>query len=325
MFKIDYIDIKNKVVVAPMAGVTNHAYRTIMKEFGAGLIYTEMVSDKALVYGNEKTFKMLFIEDDEKPVAIQLFGSDVNTMVKAAKIIEKHANCDILDINMGCPVKKVTKTGAGSKLMTTPKLAEDIVRGIVNAITLPVTVKIRSGWDHHSINAVDIAKRCEKAGASAIAVHGRPKSQLYRGKADWDVIKAVKQAVSIPVIGNGDITSPEDAKAMLELTGCDAIMIGRATQGNPWIIKQTVSYLSNNNYVKNITDEQKITMLLEHMDRLIELKGEKLAMLEMRTHGPWYIKGMKNATYMKREMAQINDKESFIKMIKQYKNESMLN
>ncbi len=323
MFKIKDIELKNKVVVAPMAGVTNHAYRSIMKEFGAGLIYTEMVSDKALVHGNEKTFKMLYIDEDEKPVAIQLFGSEVDTMVKAAKIIEEHANCDILDINMGCPVKKVTKTGAGSKLMTTPELTEDIVRSIVEAVDIPVTVKIRSGWDHHSINAVEIAKRCERAGASAIAVHGRPKSQLYRGKADWSIIKDVKDAVSIPVIGNGDITSPEKAKQMLEETGCDAIMIGRATQGNPWIIKQTVEYLESNDYDKDISSDRKIKMMIDHMDRLIDLKGEKLAMLEMRTHGPWYIKGMKNATYMKREMAQIKDRESFIEMVNKYKNESI--
>ncbi|MCF7925269.1 MAG: tRNA dihydrouridine synthase DusB [Candidatus Izimaplasma sp.] len=324
MFDIRDITIKNKIVVAPMAGVTNHAYRSIMKEFGAGLIYTEMVSDKALIFGNEKTYEMLYVGNDEKPIAIQLFGSEVKTMIQAAKIIEAHSNCDIIDINMGCPVKKVIKTGAGSKLMTTPERAEEIVREVVNAVSLPVTVKMRSGWDQTHINAVEMATRVERAGASLVAIHGRPRSQLYRGKADWEIIKKVKEAVGIPVVGNGDIKAPEDAKRMIEQTGCDAVMIGRATQGNPWLIKQTVTYLESGVYPSKIDQETKLSMMVEHMNRLIELKGEHLALLEMRTHGPWYIKGMKKASYLKREMAKIKDKESFMKMLDAYKNGSII-
>ena len=322
MFYIGNVKINNQVIVAPMAGVTNHAYRSIMKEFGAGLIYTEMISDKALVYGNEKTFKMLYVNDEEKPIALQLFGSDVESMVAAAKIIEREANCDIIDINVGCPVKKVTKTGAGSKLMTTPNLLRQIVSGVVEAVNLPVTVKIRTGWDTDSINAVEIAKICEESGASALAIHGRTRSQLYSGKANWNIIKDVVEAVSIPVIGNGDITKPEDAKRMLEETGCTAVMIGRATQGNPWLIKQTVDYLEKGNYEEEIDSNIKINMMLEHMDRLINLKGEKAAMLEMRTHGPWYIKGLRNSTILKREIAQISDRESFVEAVNMYLKET---
>lgn len=318
MFYIGDVKINNQVIVAPMAGVTNHAYRSIMKEFGAGLIYTEMISDKALTYGNEKTFKMLYVDEEERPIAIQLFGSEKESMIEGAKIIERETNCDILDINVGCPVKKVTKTGAGSKLMTTPKLLEEIVIGVVNAVNIPVTVKIRTGWDTDSINAVEIAKICEAAGASAIAVHGRTRSQLYSGKADWTIIKDVVEAVNIPVIGNGDINTPEDAKRMLEETGCTAVMIGRGTQGNPWLIKQIVDFLETGTYIKEIDCNIKIDMMLEHMNRLIKLKGEKAALLEMRTHGPWYIKGFRNSSILKREIAQISDKESFEKAVNMY-------
>lgn len=321
MFKIGNIEIKNKVVVAPMAGVTNIAFRTIMKEFGAGLIYAEMVSDKALVFRNQKTHKMIRVVEEEKPLVMQIFGSDVESMVEGAKIIEAESNCDIIDINLGCPVSKIVKNEAGSRLMLYPEKIYDIVSGIVKNVKIPVTVKMRIGWDFNHINCVEIAQLCEKAGAKAIAIHGRTRSQMYSGKADWKYIKLVKDAVSIPVIGNGDITSPNDAKKMLEETGCDAVMIGRGLLGNPWLVKQTVDYLNTGKYTDEITIDDKIHHIIDHMNRLIELKGEKLALLEMRSHAAWYIKGMKGSTFVKREIAKVSQKEELVRILNEYKNE----
>ncbi|MGD9761163.1 MAG: tRNA dihydrouridine synthase DusB, partial [Candidatus Izemoplasmatales bacterium] len=244
------LELDNNVFVAPMAGVTDLAYRLILKEFGAGLIYTEMISDKGLLFENKKTHNMIEIFDYEKPIALQIFGSEVETMVEAAKLIDRESNCDIIDINMGCPVPKVTKAGSGSKLMTTPDLAFDIVKSIVDNVKKPVSVKFRSGWDHNNKNAVEFAKLMEKAGVSLIAVHGRTRTDLYSGKADLDIIKAVKESVKIPVIGNGDIKTPEDAEFMIKYTGCDGVMIGRGLLGNPWLIKQTIDYFQTGSYEK---------------------------------------------------------------------------
>ncbi len=316
--KINNVIIENQVFVAPMAGVTNLAYRLILKEFGAGLIYTEMISDKGLLYENKKTRDMIEVFDYEKPVALQIFGNEIYTMVEAAKLIDQDSNCDIIDINMGCPVPKVTKSGSGSKLMTTPELAYEIVSAIVKVVEKPVTVKIRSGWDHKSINAVEFAQLMEKAGASMIAVHGRTKTDMYSGKVDLDVIKAVKAAVKIPVIGNGDIRSPEDAKSMLEYTNCDAIMIGRGLLGNPWLIKQTVDYLETNEYEKDISINTKRKYLLKHLQNLIDLKGEHLAALEMRTHGAWYIKGLPGASKIKTEIVNAQNIEEIKNIINRY-------
>jgi len=315
MFKIGNVEIKNKVIIAPMAGVSNIAFRTIVKEFGAGLIYAEMVSDKALMYGNEKTHKMIEVVDEEKPLTMQVFGGDIESIVEGAKIIDKQSNCDIIDINLGCPVSKIVKNDAGSKLMLYPEKIFQIVSQVVKNVEKPVTVKMRTGWDLSTINCVEIAKLCEKAGAKAIAIHGRTRSQMYSGKADWTKIKAVKDAVKIPVIGNGDILSPEDALRMIEETNCDAVMIGRGLLGNPWLVKQTVDFLETGHYDKVINDEVKINYIIDHMNRLIELKGEKIALLEMRSHAAWYIKGMKGATHVKREIAKVSRKEELIKLL----------
>jgi len=319
MFYIDNIKIKNKVVIAPMAGVSNIAFRSIMKEFGAGLIYAEMVSDNALKFRNKKTLKMIKVVDEEKPLTLQIFGGDEKSIVEGAIIIDKESDCDIIDINMGCPVNKVIKNDAGAKLMQDPDKIYRIVKSVVENVNKPVTVKIRSGWSNDTINAVEVAKLCEKAGAKAISIHGRTRSQMYSGKADWDIIKQVKSAVNIPIIGNGDIITPEDAKRMLDETNCDAVMIGRGVLGNPWLVKQTVDFLETGTYEKNISNDEKIKHIIDHMNRLIELKGEKIALLEMRSHAAWYIKGMRGATFVKREIAKVRHKEELIELFTEYK------
>src|SRR5574344_1739256 len=246
MWKIGNVEIDNQIVLAPMAGICDSAFRSIIKEMGCGLIEAEMVSDKAIMYGSSKTIDMLYMEEKERPISQQIFGSDVDSFVKAAKYICENMHPDIIDINMGCPVPKVAlKSQAGSALLKSPDKIYEIVKAVKEAVSVPVTVKIRSGWDENHINAVEVAKICEKAGASAITIHGRTRSQGYSGKANWNIIKEVKENVSIPVIGNGDVTSCYKAKEMLDTTGCDAVMIGRGCLGNPWLIKECVNYLNN--------------------------------------------------------------------------------
>ncbi len=303
--KIGNVEIENRIIMAPMAGITNIAFRKIIKEFGAGLVVSEMVSDKALCYGNKKTIEMLNVDENEHPMSIQIFGGDVDSMVKAAKFVDENSNCDIIDINMGCPVQKVLKAHAGSYLLQHPSLVYDIVKNVVEVVNKPVTVKIRIGYDFHSINCVEIAQLIEKAGASAIAVHGRTRSQMYEGHADWSYIAEVKKAVSIPVIGNGDVRTPQDAKRMLDETGCDAVMVGRAALGNPWVIKQMVAYVENGVLLEDPSIDDKIDQCLNHAKRLLIVEGERNAIRQMRGHAPWYIKGLKSASQMKNYLSKI--------------------
>ena len=319
MFKIGNVEIKNRVVLAPMAGVCNSAFRRIIKEMGAGLLYAEMVSDKALVYNNEKTKDMLYMTEDERPISQQIFGSDKESFVEAAKIIEESMHPDIIDINMGCPVPKVAvKSQAGSALLKDPDKIYEIVKAVKEAVSVPVTVKIRSGWDKNSINAVLVAKTCEKAGASAIAVHPRTRSQGYSGKANWNIIKEVKEAVNIPVIGNGDILSAKDAKKMIDETGCDAVMIGRGTLGNPYLIKQVVRYLEDGVLLKDQSPKERMKTCLKHFNYLLKIKPEKVAILEMRTHAAWYLKGLPNGVNVKKRLYELKTKEEFISTITEY-------
>ena len=318
-WKIGNVEIRNQIVLAPMAGISNTAYRQIIKEMGAGLIFAEMVSDKALVYGSEKTFDLLKMNDMERPIAQQIFGSDVDSFVKAAKLVEDAMHPDIIDINMGCPVPKVAiKSQAGSALLKSPDKIKEIVSAVVKAVSVPVTVKIRSGWDEKSINAVEVAKVIEEAGASAITVHGRTRAQGYSGSADWNIIKQVKEAVKIPVIGNGDVTSAEKAKEMLEYTGCDAVMIGRGVLGNPWLINECVTYLETGIIPSRPSSKEKIEMLKRHYKLLVDSTSEKQAILEIRTHALWYIKGMPKSAYIKNEICKTKNSEDLFKILDDY-------
>lgn len=319
MFKIGNVEIKNRIVLAPMAGISNSAFRRIAKEMGVGLVVAEMVSDKAIFYGSKKTIDMLYMKEEERPISQQIFGSDKDSFVYAAKYILETMKPDIIDINMGCPVPKVaTRAQAGSALLKNPDKVYEIVKAIVDAVNVPVTVKIRSGWDEKSINAVEIAKVIEKAGASAITVHPRTRSQGYSGKADWNIIKQVKDAVNIPVIGNGDIKSCYDAKKMLDETNCDAVMIGRGLLGNPWLIRDCIDYL-NNKKIKEVSILDRLNMVLKHFNYLLEFKEEKIAVLEMRTQVCYYLKGISKE--YKQKFMQINSKEEFIKLVGEVKNE----
>ena len=322
MVKIGNIEIKGKTVLAPMAGICNNAFRRIIKEMGCSLIYAEMVSDKALVYDNKKTKDMLYMENIERPIAQQIFGSDKESFVIAAKYVEETMKPDIIDINMGCPVPKVAvKSQAGAALLKDVDKIYDIVSSVVQAVSVPVTVKIRSGWDEKSINAVEVAKICEKAGASAITVHPRTRSQGYSGQANWDIIREVKENVSIPVIGNGDITDIYKAKQMLDETKCDLIMIGRGVLGNPWLIREINTYLESGIILPPPTSMEKIDMCLKHIDYLSKIKPEKLVCLEIRSHISWYLKGIPNAKGVKEKIYTQNKICDIISVLNAFKEE----
>lgn len=322
MWKIKNVEINGKIVVAPMAGISNMTFRRICKSMGASLVVAEMVSDKAITYGNEKTFELLRMNDDERPISQQIFGSDVKSFVEAAKIVEEKMKPDIIDINMGCPVPKVAvKNQAGSALLKNPEKVGEIIKAVVGAVNVPVTVKIRSGWDQSSINAVEIAKIAEANGASAITVHARTRAQGYAGKADWNIIKEVVNAVDIPVIGNGDVVSCYDAKKMLDETGCSAVMIGRGLLGNPWLIKECVEYLESGKLPEVISYNEKIDMMEYHLNKLCEDKTEKQAVLEIRNHLLNYLKGLPENKEVKNLVCRCKSRLEIIKVLENYRNE----
>lgn len=314
IFKIGDIEISNRVVLAPMAGVSNAAFRLTVKEFGAGLVCAEMISDKALLAGNDRTMKMLYIDENERPLSLQIFGGEKDTLVEAAKYVDRNTNADIIDINMGCPVSKIIRCEAGAKWLLNPEKIYEMVKAVTDSVSKPVTVKMRIGWDEDHIYAVENAKMAERAGAAAISMHGRTRVQMYEGEADWDVIRQVKEAVDIPVIGNGDVASPELARAMLEETGVDAVMIGRAALGNPWMIYRTVHYLETGELIDEPDFESKMEVMKLHMDRLIALKGEKIAVMEMRKHASWYLKGIKESGDARKAINQATTREEVIKI-----------
>ena len=316
--KIGNLNLDNRVFLSPMAGVTDLPFRLICKEQDCGMLYTEMVNAKALCYDDQNTKKMLKIEEEEHPVAIQIFGSDPEYMGGAAKILNSYPN-EILDINMGCPAPKVVKNGDGSALLKNPELAAKVLKAVVGNSEKPVTLKIRKGWDDTCINAVEIAKIAEDCGISAIAIHGRTREQYYSGKADWDIIRQVKENVSIPVIGNGDVFEVEDAINMLNQTNCDAIMIGRGAQGNPWIFGRIHHYLATGEVLPAPTDIERLDMLLKHFDLLCQYKGESMAVKEIRTHAGWYMKGLPESAYWRNRVNTIHTVTSFHNELESYR------
>lgn len=317
--KIGNVEIKNRVVFAPMAGISNSAYRRIIKEMGPGLIYAEMVSDKAITFGSKKTIDMLYMTESERPISQQIFGSDKESFVEAARFIYENMHPDIIDINMGCPVPKIAiKSQAGSALLKSPDKIYEIVKAVKESVPCPVTVKIRSGWDENSINCIEVAKICEKAGASAITLHARTRSQGYSGHSDWSLIKKVKESVNIPVIGNGDVTSCYEAEKMLAETGCDLVMIGRGLLGNPWLIKECNDYLNEGKLPKKVTYEEKIEMMKRHLTGLVNEKGETSAVLEIRTHFLYYLKGLEGSSEIKNMICKETSYENIIKILDKY-------
>lgn len=318
MWKIGNIEIPNRVVVAPMAGISNAAFRVTVKEFGAGLVVCEMISDKGIQQRNQKTLDMLYIDEREYPLSVQIFGGDKKNLVEAAKFVEENTKAAIIDINMGCPVNKVIKAEAGAKWLLDPNKVYEMVDAVSSAIDLPVTVKMRTGWDEDHLFAVENALAAEKAGAAAIAMHGRTRVQMYEGQANWDVLKEVKQHLTIPFMGNGDVRTPEDAKRMLEYVGADGVMIGRAALGNPWMIQRTKHYLETGELMPEPTPYEKIETAKVHLQRLIDLKGEKIATREFRQHAAYYLKGIPRAAKVKVAINQAESQQEMVDLMEAF-------
>lgn len=317
LLKIKTLTTPNNVFLAPMAGVTDLSFRILCKEQNCGMVYTEMVSAKGLLYDNEKTGILLNIDEREHPVVAQLFGSDPQILAEMAKKVEQMP-VDMIDINMGCPALKITRNGEGSALMKNPQQIGEIVYAVSRAIEKPLSIKIRKGFNDQMVNAVEIARIAEEAGADAIAIHGRTREQFYSGKADWDIIKKVKQAVSIPVIGNGDIIEPQDAKHMIDYTGCDGVMIGRGSQGNPWIFSRTTHYLKTGELLPPPLIEERISTAIRHAEMTLEHKGEYMGIRQMRTHLAWYIKGLPRAAEMRVAINKIESLDALKKTLWEY-------
>ena len=312
--RIGNVELDNNLILAPMAGVTDMSFRQLCREQGCGLLVTEMVSAKAILYKNRNTKELMAIGEGERPVSLQLFGSDPEIVSDIAHQVED-GPYDIIDLNMGCPVPKIVGNGEGSALMKNPKLVEELLSALVRKVHKPVTVKFRKGFDDDHVNAVEIAKIAESCGVAAVAVHGRTREQYYSGRADWDIIRQVKEAVKIPVIGNGDIFEPQDAKRMLEETGCDGIMVGRGAKGNPWIFKRITHYLETGELLSGPTLMEVRDMILRHGKMLTEYKGEMIAMREMRSHMAWYTKGMRNSAALRCEINQVETLEGLAELL----------
>ena len=313
--KIGNVELRNNILLAPMAGITDLPFRLICEKYGAGLTCTEMISSKGLYYNDSKTKQLLNVENEQRPVAAQIFGSDIEALKKASEYVGKFV--DIVDINFGCPAPKIVKNGDGSKLLQNLELLEQIAREVVKASSVPVTAKIRKGWDKDNIVAVEATKILESAGISAITIHGRTREEYYSGTADWQIIKKVKEAVNIPVIGNGDIRGKEDAMRMFEETNVDGIMIGRASIGNPWIFEEVVNYLSGN-MQRSITNEERLNVILEHINLEIQEKGESTAIKEMRKHLAYYIRNTKDASKLREKINKIDNKEELVDCLNEY-------
>ena len=315
--KIGNVELENNVILAPMAGVTDMPYRILCREQGAGLVCMEMVSAKAILYKNKNTQELLKVDERERPVSLQLFGSDPDIVADIAASLED-GPYDIFDINMGCPVPKIVKNGEGSALMRNPKLVEEILTKLVKAVKKPVTVKFRKGFDDTCINAVEIAKIAESAGVAAVAVHGRTREQYYSGKADWNIIREVKKAVKIPVIGNGDVFTPQDAKHLVEETGCDGIMVARGAKGNPWIFKQITHYLETGELLPRPSVEELKAMILRHGQMMMEFKGELAGMREMRKHVAWYTAGLPHSARLRGMVGEISTYHDLEVLLEKY-------
>ncbi|MDR2465002.1 MAG: tRNA dihydrouridine synthase DusB [Streptococcaceae bacterium] len=321
-WKIGEVEIPNRIVVAPMAGISNAAFRVTTKEFGAGLVVMEMISDKGIQFRNKKTLSMLQIDKREHPISVQIFGGEKETLVEAAKYVEEFTDADIIDINMGCPVNKVIKAEAGARWLLDPDKVYEMVEAVSSSVKKPVTVKMRTGWDDDHIFAVENALACERAGASAIAMHGRTRMQMYTGKADWDILSKVAREVKIPFIGNGDVRSPEEAKRMIEEVGADAVMIGRAALGNPWILKRTKHYFETGKLLEEPTVLEKVEISKIHLDRLVKIKGEDIGAREFRQHAAYYLKGAPKATKVKNAINQVSTRSEILAILDEFVMES---